>query len=205
MMLNTLARKFTLAVFISYGSVVWLNYWHQYGYSNSPLLFPPVSSWLRDATIVFLPVSLAVWIGAALSQSIGRHSSDRMSVSTQFMFAALLLSMLSTLGIILVEANRRIISTGLSIQVSFIASNCSRLYPKGNLLLNFIRWLIPDVRALRIHFLAQDGINLLLVNLAITLILILILEGWRGMQLLKRTQPDESLSVAQDHLNSQKS
>ena len=180
-MLNTIARKFILAVLISYGSVVWLSEWHQYGYSRSPLQFPPVSSWLRDSMIVFAPVMLAVWVGTVLAQWLIGRSNGRMSASTQSILTAAILAGFTTIAVILTEGNR-IILTGIGNELSFVASICNRLYPKGNLLLNFIKWLIPDVRALRIHFFVQDGINLVLVNLVVTILLIILLEGFERVR-----------------------
>ncbi len=177
-MLNTLTRKFSIAAWIAVGSVIWLNYWHAYGYSTAPLEFPAwSSSWQRDALIVFLPVLIVVWLGIELHEKLWERAADRLSASTLAMYAAALLSVFSTIVVILVEASRNLISTGISVQLSFVASLCTRLYPKGNLLLNFIRWLVPDSRYLRIHFLIQDGINLMLMNLALIIILVMFMEG----------------------------
>lgn len=177
-MLNTTARKFSIAAVIALGSVVWLNYWHEYGYSSAPLEFPTWSlTWRWDALIVFLPVLIVIWLGTALNDALLGRVAERMSASSQAILAATLLSVFSTIAVVLVEASRRLISTGISVQLSFVASLCTRLYLKGNLLLSFIKWLIPDSRYLRVHFLVQDGINLVLMNLALIIIVGMLMEA----------------------------
>jgi hypothetical protein len=51
------------------------------------------------------------------------------------------------------------------------------VYPNGNLLLSTLKWIFPGARALRYHILVQDGVSLMLFNLAIIILLIIIVEG----------------------------
>lgn len=176
MILNTLSRKSILAVFIAHGSVLWLNRWHQYGYSTSPINFPPFSSWWRDSMIVFLPVMLAVWIGVWFSQLIIDRSSQRMTPFTQSMLIAGILGGGTSIMIALMESSR-VVWTGFGNEFVFLTNICGKLYPNGNLLLNTLQWILPDTRAVRFHILLQDWSNLALINLAITILAILILEG----------------------------
>jgi len=176
MILNTLPKKITLAILIAFGSVVWLNTWHQYVYTRTRIDFPPVSNRLRDTLIILIPVMLAVWIGAALTQWIINRSNGRMSVSTQSMLTAGILGCMTSITISLMESTRSI-GTGIGNEFIFLASICNRVYPNGNLLLSTLKWLFPGARALRYHILLQDGANLMLFNLAIIIVLIIFLEG----------------------------
>lgn len=177
MIFNTLPKMSVLAIFIACGGVVWLNEWHQYGYSSTALTFPSVSSWLRDSMIVLIPVMLAVWLGIALAQRIINRFDQRMSPSTQSILTAAILGGMTSLTIILME-NNRTIWTGISNELAILASICGTLYPNGNLLLNTLQGAFPSYQATRYHILLQDGFYLTLVNLAITIILIFILEGF---------------------------
>lgn len=177
MILNTLPKKSALAVLIAYGSIVWLKEWHQYVYTRSAINFPPVSSWLRDSMIVLIPVMLAVWVGVAIAQWLIERSKGRMSPSTQSILAAAILGGVTSSTIMLIE-NTRIFWTGIGNELAYLASICRILYPNGNLLLSILRWIFPSYQALRFHILLQDGFNLALVNLTITILLILILEGF---------------------------
>lgn len=177
MILNTVPRKLALAILIAFSSVVWLNTWHQYVYTRSRVDFPPVSNTLRDALIILIPVLLAVWIGVALTQWIINRSNGRISVSTQSILAAGTLGGMTSITISLMESTRGI-ATGIGNEFVFLASICNRVYPNGNLLLSILKWAVPGSRALRFHILLQDGFNLALVNLAITILLILIMEGF---------------------------
>jgi hypothetical protein len=176
MNLNTLPKKIALAILIAFGSVVWLNTWHQYVYTRSQIVFPPVSNRLRDTLIILIPVMLAVWIGAALTQWIINRSSGRMSVSTQSILAAGILGGLTSITISLMESTRGI-GTGIGNEFIFLASICNRVYPKGNLLLSTLKWIFPGPRAVQYHILLQDAVNLMLFNLTIIILLIIIVEG----------------------------
>jgi len=177
MILNTLPNKSALAAIIAYAGIVWLNEWHQFVYTRSAIEFPPVSNWLRDSMIVLIPVTLAVWVGIGLIQWIIDRFGRRMSPSTQSMLAATILGGLTSLSIILIETNR-IFRTGIGNEFAFLASICGSIYPNGNLLLSILQWIFPGTQAFRFHILLQDGVNLALINLAITILLILILEGF---------------------------
>lgn len=176
MILNSLFKKSALAVIFAYGGVAWLNIWHQYNYSRSALVFPPISNWLRDSLILLLPVMLAVWAGIALAQWLINRSGERMSLSTQYILTAAILGVVTSVTIIVME-NTRIFFTGLGNEIAILASICRNLYPDGNFLLNNLQKLFSDYQAIRLHILLQDGFNLALVNLTITVVLILILEG----------------------------
>ena len=175
-MINTVSRKSILAILIAIGSILWLYLWHRYGYSRAPLPFPPVSSWLRDAMIIFVPVLLAILAGSALSQWLIGHSQGRLASSLQSILEAFILAVVTSLGIMLIE-NDRTLLTGIGNQLSFLASICTRLYPQGSFLLGLLKWFIPDLRSLRLHLLLRDGFNLVLVNLMITIIVAMFFEG----------------------------
>lgn len=177
MILNTLPRKSMLAIVIAAGSVLWLNKWHQYGYSASPITFPPFSSWLRDSLIVLLPVMLAVWSGVWLAQMFIDRSSQRMTPFTQYMLIAGILGGVTSIIIALMESSR-VVWTGFGNEFVFLTNICGKLYPNGNLLLNTLQWILPDTRAVRFHILLQDWSNLVLIDLAITILTILALEGF---------------------------
>ncbi len=177
MILNTFSRKFALAIFIAFGSVLWLNKWHQYVYTRSRVDFPPVSNWLRDSMIILLPVLLAVWIGVALTEWITNRSNGRMSASTQSILAAAILGGMTSITISLIESTRGI-GTGIGNEFIFLASICNRVYPNGNLLLSILKWAVPGSQALRLHILLRDGANLMLFNMAIAVLLIMLLEGF---------------------------
>jgi hypothetical protein len=131
---------------------------------------------LRDTLIILLPVMLAVWIGAALTQWIINRSNGRMSVSTQSMLAAGILGGMTSITISLIESTRGI-ATGIGNQFTFVASICNRVYPNGNLLLSIIKGVVPGARALRLHILLRDEAYLMLINLAIIVLFILLMEG----------------------------
>ena len=176
MILNTVPRKLALAILIAFGSVVWLNTWHQYVYTRSRVNFPPVSNTLRDTLIILIPVLLAVWIGVALTQWIINRSSGQMSPSTQSMLTAGTLGCLTSITVTLMESIRGI-GTGIGNEFIFLASICNTTYPNGNVLLSTLKWIFPGARALRLHILLQDGANLMLFNLALTVLLIMLMEG----------------------------
>lgn len=180
MIFNTLTKKSVLAVFIACGGVVWLNEWHQYGYSSTELTFPSVSSWLRDSMIVLLPVMLAVWFGLTLAQWIIDRFDHKLSPSTQAILTATLLGGATSLAFLLIE-NNQIILTGISTELAFIVSICRNLYSDGNVLLGALLWAFPGYLATRYHILLQDGFYLALVNMTITIFLMFILEGFAGV------------------------
>jgi hypothetical protein len=177
MLLKSLPSKLVLTALIAYGGIEWLKLWHRFVYTRSAIIFPPFSSWLRDLMIVLVPVLLAVWIGIGLLQWIIDHFGRRMSASWQSILTAITLGGVTSLSFVLVEANQ-IFRSGLGSEFSFLASICGRIYPKGNLLLLVLRWVFPVNQAFRIHILLQDGLNLALINMAITIVLILVLEGF---------------------------
>ncbi len=177
MILNTLPKKSVLAIFIAYVGVIWLNEWHKYSYSTVEITFPPVSNWLRDSVIVLLPVMLAVWLGLAFAQWIINRFKQQLSPFTQAILVATLLGGATSLAFMLIE-NNRIIWTGISTELSFLVSICRTLYPNGNLLLSTLQWAFPSYQATRYHILLQDGFYLALVNLAVTIFLIFIMEGF---------------------------
>ncbi|MBI3241376.1 MAG: hypothetical protein HYZ49_03690 [Chloroflexi bacterium] len=177
MILDTLPKKSVLAVLIACGGIVWLNEWHQFAYSRSPINFPPVSNWLRDSMFVLIPVALAIWIGIALSQWLIDRFGGRMSPSAQSMLTAAILGGATSFAIILMEAGK-IFQTGIGTEFAFLASICRSLYPDGNLLLSILQGIFPSTQAFRFHILLQDGFNLALANLTITILVIIILEGF---------------------------
>ncbi|MBI5825910.1 MAG: hypothetical protein HZB18_17935 [Chloroflexi bacterium] len=177
MILHTLPRKFVLAIFIAFGSIAWLSKWHQYVYTRSRVDFPPVSNWARDSIIVLLPVLLAIWISVALTEWIINRSNGRMSLSTQSILMAAVLGGMTSAIIVLIESNRSI-GTGIGNEFIFLASICNRVYPNGNLLLSTLKWAVPGAQALRLHILLRDGANLMLFNMATTLLLIMLMEGF---------------------------
>ncbi len=176
MILNTLLKKSVLAIVIAVGSVLWLNKWHQYGYSASPITFPPFSSWLRDSLIVLLPVMLAVWSGVWLAQMFIDRSSQRMTPFTQYMLIAGILGGTTSIMIAFMESSR-VVWTGFGNEFVFLTNICGKLYPNGNLLLNTLQWVFRDTQAVRFHILFQDWSNLVLIDLAITILVIVALEG----------------------------
>ncbi len=177
MILDTLLKKSALAILIAGGGIMWLNEWHQFAYTRSAIEFPPVSNWLRDSTIVLVPVMLAIWIGMALSQWFIDRFGGRLSPSAQSMLAAATLGGATSLAIILMEAGK-IFQTGIGTEFAFLASICRSIYPNGNLLLNILQGIFPSTQAFRFHILLQDGFNLALANLTITILVIIILEGF---------------------------
>ena len=181
MNLNTLPRKLILACLLAYGSVRWLNIWHQYGFSRSPIDFPTVSSWWRDSFALFVPILLAIWIGIAIAERFIQTSAGRISASNQSMFAAAILSIVTTLTVMTVEGSRSL-ATGIGNEFIILASLCGRLYPQGTLLLNALKWIFPSVLALQYHTLIQDGINLFFVNLALTILMLLLTETFTSRQ-----------------------
>ena len=116
MILKTLPKKIVLAALISYSGILWLNLQHEFVYTRSAIQFPPVSNWLRDAMIVLIPVMLAVWIGIGLTQWVIDRFGRRLSSSTQSMLAAAILGGVTSLSIILIEANR-VFQTGIGTSV----------------------------------------------------------------------------------------
>ena len=176
MTFNTLPKKSVLAVLIAFSSVAWLTVWHEFGF-NTRMSFPSNSSWSRDTMIILLPVMLAVWVSVALAQWLINLSHGRMSPSTQSMLTASILGGLTTLSIILMEANR-IFGTGIGNGVAIQLSLCRKIPPASNLLLKTLLWIFPSPQALRYHVFLQDGIYLALINLGIAIFLILILEGF---------------------------
>lgn len=176
MIIDTLPKKFSLAVLISFGSVVWLYTWHEYGFSRTPLLFPPFSNESRDALIILIPVMLGVWISVQLTKWIVELTGRRMSTSNQAILAALITTSLITTLVMSIEGTRTI-RTGFGNEFIFISSICGRLYPNGNWLLSLLRAIFPGLLALRLHILLQDGFNLALVNLAIIILSTLLMEG----------------------------
>ena len=181
MNLNTLPRKLILASLLAFGSVRWLNIWHQYGFSRSPIDFPVVSSWWRDSFALFLPIVLAVWLGNVIAEGFMRVSVGRISASTQSMLAAAILSIITTLTVIAVEGNRNL-ATGIGNEFIILASLCGKLYPQGTMLLNMLKLIFPSVLALQYHTLIQDGINLFFVNLALTILMLLLTETFAARQ-----------------------
>ena len=129
-----------LAIFIACGGVMWLNEWHQYGYSSTEINFPTVSSWLRDSMIVLPPVMLAVWLGVALAQWINNRFDHKWSPSTQSICLAILMGVGTSLVFMLIESNR-VIWTGISNELAFLASICRTLNPTVTCCL--IRWSRP--------------------------------------------------------------
>ena len=176
MVFNTLPKKFAVSILIACGSIVWLNKWHQYVYTRSRIDFPPVSNWVRDSILVLIPIMLAVWAGAILTQRITDRFGNWMSASTQSMVTASILGSMSTMMILLVEGSRNM-ATGIGYEFVFLASICNRVYPNGNTLLDILKRVFPGAQALRLHILLRDGANLALFNLAI-IILVIMLHEW---------------------------
>ena len=177
MILNTLPRKFAIAILIACASVIWLSKWHQYVYTRSRVDFPPVSNWMRDSMFILIPVMLAVWVGFALAQQITDRLSGRMSASSQSMLVAAILGGMTTIMILLVESSRSL-KTGIGNEFVFLASICNKVYPNGNLLLSVLKWAVPGAKALKLHILLRDGANLVLFNLAILILVIMLMEGF---------------------------
>ncbi|MEP0804327.1 MAG: hypothetical protein HRF47_02475 [Chloroflexota bacterium] len=176
MTLHTVLKKTTLALFVACGSVLWLSEWHQNGYTRSPITFPPVSTWWRDAFILLIPLLLAVWLGSALVRRLAERSARRTSLSTQAVLAAVIFGGLTTVAILLVE-NSRIVWTGIGNELTYLSGICGRLYPNGNPTLDFLQSVLPISQATRVHILLQDGMNLILLNCGISLLMLLLFEG----------------------------
>lgn len=176
MTINTPLKQFILAIFIACSSVLWLNQWHQYGYTRSPITFPPVSTWWRDAFLILIPLVLAVWLGSALAQRVTERFAGRFSPSMQIVLAAVILGGATTAAVLLME-NTRIVWTGIGNELAFLANICGRLYPNGNWLLELLQSSLPLSQAARYHILIQDGLNLILLNGGISLLAILLCEG----------------------------
>lgn len=189
MTLDTLPRKFVLAILIAFGSIVWLNQWHRYIYTRSRIDFPRVSNNLRDTIIILIPVVLAVWIGVALSQWVINRFSGRMSPATQSILAAGILGGITSITITLTESIRNI-GTGLATEFIFLASICNKVYPNGNLLLDALKWVFPDARALKFHILLRDGANLMIFNLAVIILVIMLMEGFSIVRNRNTFTPD---------------
>jgi hypothetical protein len=174
--IDTFPRKTALSVLIAYFSIIWLNEWHQYNFSRSPIVFPPVSNWLRDALIVALPVMLGVWAGISITRWLIACFRGRMSPSAQSMLMASILAGFTSSAILLIESTRAI-GTGIGNEFLFLIGVCSSRLSKGSLVLNVLDHIFPRTQALRLHILLQDGFYLALVNLTIVIFLIIILEG----------------------------
>ena len=186
MKLNTLFRKSTLAVLITFGSIIWLNKWHEYVYSHGAVKFPPVSNWLRDSLIVLIPIIIAVWLGFVLIEWFTHRFGERLTPTGQIVLTATILGCLTSLATILIEANRAI-QTGISSQFSFVASICTRLYPTGTFILNTLKSMFGG-EGLRIHILLQDGFNLALINLALTILILMIMEVFSEISIQHQPQ-----------------
>ena len=189
MNLNTLPKKSALAVLIAFGSIMWLNKWHEYVYSRGAVKFPPVSNWLRDSLIVLIPIMLAVWLGVALIEWLNHRFGERMAPTGQTILAAAILGSLTSLATILIEINRAL-QTGISSQFSFVASICTRIYQSGTFgyfLLSILKSTFGG-EGLRIHIMLQDGFNLALINLALVILLIMILEAFSKPTIHYQTQ-----------------
>jgi len=176
MHLDTFPKKTALASILAYGSVVWLSQWHQFAYSAKAIQFPPFSSWLRDTIILMPPILLVIWLGTLLTQRLTERFGARISGSTRSILTSGLLAVSTSLVVMLIENNGRF-GTGIGTELVFLASICRLLYPDGNWLLGGLQALFPAYQATRYHLLLQDGFNLMLVNLAVTTLVILALEG----------------------------
>ena len=186
MNLNTTLKKSTLAVLIAFGSILWLNQWHEYAYSRGAVKFPPVSNWLRDSLIVLIPIMVAVWLGMALIEWLTKRLGERIASTGQTILTATVLGSLTSLATILIETNR-VIQTGISSQFSFVASICTRLYPTGTLILNTLKSMFGG-EGLRIHIMLQDGFNLALINLALIILVIMLMEVFSKTSMQYQTQ-----------------
>jgi len=176
MALDTFPKKSALAAILAYGSMVWLSQWHKVAYSSTAIQFPPFSNWLRDFIVLLPPMLLAVWLGTLLAQRLVDRFGEMMSGSTRSLVTAALLAFSTAVVVMLIE-NNGCFRTGIGTELVFLASVCRLLYPNGNWLLDGLQALLPAYQATRYHLLLQDGFNLMLVNLAVTSLVILALEG----------------------------
>lgn len=177
MTINTpLKQLFILAILIACSSVLWLNQWHQVGFTRTPITFPPVSTWWRDVFLLLIPLVLVVWLGSALAQRVAERFVGRFSPSMQIVLVAVILGGLTTATILIVE-NSRIVRTGIGNELTFLANICGSLYPNGNRFLELLQSALPLNQAGRYHILIQDGLNLILLNGGISLLMILLYEG----------------------------
>ncbi len=169
-------QKIFLAVVFAMGDVLWLKIWHQYGYSDFPLIFPYLSSWWRDAFIVLFPVALAVWVGAYLAERILDRSPWQITGSSRSVITAFLLGTMASAVFAIVENDKQIL-TGFGNEFVYLTSICGALYPEGTFFLDLLKSLLTDIKAFRMHILLQDWFYLALFNFAITVLWMLISEG----------------------------
>ena len=177
MKINTNSRKFLLSILIAYGGVLWLNVWHQLGHNHGLISASPVLFWLRDSSIVLLPVMLAVWVAAAIIQRLSDRSNGGMPPLAHSLLSVGIMSILTSLPFIMIESNhsfRTGIGNGIAIQLSL----CRRIPPATSFLLRTLLGIFPSPQAFRYHIFLQDGIYLALINVGISIFLILILEGF---------------------------
>lgn len=179
MIMNTWPKKAALAALLAGLSIAWLNHWHKFVYTRSAITFPPVSTWLRDALMVLLPVFLAIWLGLGLARWLIDRFASQLSPSTQSVLVAGSLGIATSISILLVESNR-MFRTGIGNEFTFLASICGRLTPSSYPVLSLLRWIFPTGQAFRLHILFQDGSNLALINMAATILIILVLEALTG-------------------------
>jgi hypothetical protein len=173
MKIDTILKKITLTLFAALGGVLWLNIWHQIGHSHETIGSSPVVYWLRDSLIVLLPILLAVLIGSALLQWLGDRFSGRISPRSQTALTVAMLGVLTSTAIIMVEASR-ILPTGIHNDFALIVSVCRTINSSSFQFVDALFRNFSVFETARIHVILQDWSTLMLVNLAITMLSILI-------------------------------
>jgi hypothetical protein len=132
---------------------------------------------------------LAVWLGVALIEWLNARFGARIAPAGQTILTAAILGSLTSLATILIEINRAL-QTGISSQFSFVASICTRVYQSGTFgyfLLSILKSTFGG-EGLRIHIMLQDGFNLTLINLALIILSIMVMEVFSKPAIRHQTQ-----------------
>jgi hypothetical protein len=167
-------KNLLLAILITYGGVLWLNVWHQLGHNHGLVSASEVLSWLRDSTIILLPVMLAVWSAFAIVQWLINLSNGRMSPLAQSILSVAFTSILTSAVFILIESNRGS-QTGLANDFALSVSICSTIYSTGIKKLGTLMLGFSNFDVTRIYIMLQDLAGLMLVSMSVTFLLPLII------------------------------
>ena len=176
MKINKSSRIFLLALLMTYGSLLWLNVWHEISYQYGVLKLSPFRNLFSDSALVFLPVIAAVWVAASIIQWITDGFDGRMSPKLQTVFSVLIPSLLVSAVLLMVENNRNL-HTGIGRDLSLAVSICGSIHADGfSFPWNLIMGEVPSYQSYRVYVLLQDAANLLLANLGIALLFALSIE-----------------------------
>ncbi|HNN12341.1 MAG TPA: multicopper oxidase domain-containing protein, partial [Anaerolineales bacterium] len=175
MKINNNIKKFFLALLIALSSVLWLNVWHQISYRQGEIVTSPFQHWLSDATFVFLPILIAVWIGVTLVQWISGDSEERLSVSSQSMLAILFVGVLVSSVVLMIET-RQNIQIGLNKDLALAISVCSSSHPAGFSIFGFLLNDLPAYKASRVFLYMQDFSGVMLVTMAAIIFYMMIVD-----------------------------